>query len=1184
MLKKLKGFTLVELVVVMAIVITMAGATLTSNSYNEKETINNVAVKCQTLIAAARNEALVQIAPRWVTLNYSQDQVTYGKFDSSGAPEPPDGTYALPSPVIFASGGSDLRLSFDAFGELETYNSGGGEPSPLTKDSAGVHTDPPGSLAPPDPTGSFYLPFFLTNKAGTLVEEVRINPNGSSTLVWGAPTTAGVDTLTAVIYGPTAAEAGQACSYFSAVEGGKPPYTYLWSGGGTPATWTMAAFPTQWADLSSEKELSLIVTDSSPKQQTATVKLKVFPLTGTGTFTAFIIPPNDSTPWDLEVPATWDQGVDATFTAEPIGGVPPYRYAWTCADGDATVSAGMGPSFTTQWSGLEPKTTKTIKLIVTDSSEQQPAPATCQITVCPFPTVTISSGPTSGKLNIPYSYICTPADDNRVYTYAWTGGGSPATGTASVFTTNWATTGLKPVSLTITDRAKQSASATLGVTIYSAPTVTLTGGIVNGKLATPYTYTPTVIGGQGPYTYAWSGGGTPATGTASSFTTQWASAGPKMLTLTITDALGQTATITPYNVTLYSAPTVVVTGPANGKLNTPYYFTATASGGMAPYTFDWGGSTNPSTSPAQTWTINTWGVGAWAGHHMGGGCGVTVTDSLGQKYGYPSPGGSAGITIYDAPTVSISENQQKEVTAQVAGLVSGGTLSVGATNINFGDPAVGIAKQLKVIYTYNGVQSQKTVAENATLILPDVAQSPFNLKILSALYGVLNPIGTVNVGYTFTDTVVGGMAPYRYEWSYNSTSDNPHTSSWSSPGTYNQWTTVIDALDQRSNNPYVTITVVNPLTLTYTAGAGGTISGTTPQTVNYGANGTAVTAVPATNYIFVNWSDTNTINPRTDTNVTGNIAVTANFVFNKFLVTFKNWDETTLGTPSYVTSGGTATAPSNPTYTGYTFTGWNRVLTNITATTTIMATRSIDHYTVTFVDWNGTAIGTPQSIAYGGNAAAPTSPTGTGYPFVHIGDNYGGGKVAYISSSGFAGWSGTYTGVTSAKTITATYTQHGLIAATADQSRGKIWATISCYYTTVPGDASSKEIGTGLANTNKIIAQNGAGTTYAAGLARAYTGGGYSDWYLPSFNELRQLWINQVAIGGFYTGGTNGAPGEAVSNGYWTGAAYWSSSDYGPGGGGNAWAVFFGADPGAYGAWGCPGKTATNMVRAVRSF
>lgn len=66
-------------------------------------------------------------------------------------------------------------------------------------------------------------------------------------------------------------------------------------------------------------------------------------------------------------------------------------------------------------------------------------------------------------------------------------------------------------------------------------------------------------------------------------------------------------------------------------------------------------------------------------------------------------------------------------------------------------------------------------------------------------------------------------------------------------------------------------------TLTYAAGPHGAVSGASVQIVDYGQSGTQVSAVSDDGYQFAKWSDDFTSNPRTDTNVTTDICVTALF-------------------------------------------------------------------------------------------------------------------------------------------------------------------------------------------------------------------------------------------------------------------------------------------------------------------
>ena len=97
---------------------------------------------------------------------------------------------------------------------------------------------------------------------------------------------------------------------------------------------------------------------------------------------------------------------------------------------------------------------------------------------------------------------------------------------------------------------------------------------------------------------------------------------------------------------------------------------------------------------------------------------------------------------------------------------------------------------------------------------------------------------------------------------------------------------------------------------------------------------------------------------------------------------FKNWDGTVLKTQN-VEKGSAATAPSNPTRTGYTFTGWSpSSFTNISTNTNIVAQFKINSYTVTFQTNGGSAINS-QTVNYGAKATKPSSnPTYTVHTFL----------------------------------------------------------------------------------------------------------------------------------------------------------------------------------------------------------
>jgi hypothetical protein len=150
--------------------------------------------------------------------------------------------------------------------------------------------------------------------------------------------------------------------------------------------------------------------------------------------------------------------------------------------------------------------------------------------------------------------------------------------------------------------------------------------------------------------------------------------------------------------------------------------------------------------------------------------------------------------------------------------------------------------------------------------------------------------------------------------------------------------------------------------------------------------------------------------------------------------------------------------------------------------------------------------GTNVSVTGSGTTASPYVVNATGATALAIGDSYQGGIIFWLDATG----------------------QHGLIAATADQSTGIQWYNGTYRYTGTTGDG----LYAGSMNTAMIVAtqmsDNQTGN-FAAKVCADYsvTVGGviYGDWYLPSKYELNLLYLQKAVVGGFAS------------------AYYWSSSE-----------------------------------------
>ena len=167
----------------------------------------------------------------------------------------------------------------------------------------------------------------------------------------------------------------------------------------------------------------------------------------------------------------------------------------------------------------------------------------------------------------------------------------------------------------------------------------------------------------------------------------------------------------------------------------------------------------------------------------------------------------------------------------------------------------------------------------------------------------------------------------------------------------------------------------------------------------------------------------------------------------------------------------------------------------------------------------------------------------------------GGGKIFYVAPTGttFAG------GPT--LNLACTYLEASPITGTNAFADNYNNAPIVRKYSAVASlmGGTGTAIGTGYQNTLLMVTVDSS-AEFAAPRSRAYAGpNNLSDWFLPSKDELNELWSQKTMLGGF----------EAYY--------YWSSSEFNSG---TAWTQIFGGDASQYNS----GKHAEYYYRPIRAF
>ncbi len=593
---------------------------------------------------------------------------------------------------------------------------------------------------------------------------------------------------------PTGAITGQVATWSATASGGTGTFTYSWSGSDSLAS----------SGTSAPKVYSVAGIKFASVAISSGGRTLVVPCTNISVGTPPLPP--------LEVvvvasPPSARVGEPITWSAVPEGGDGSYEYSWS---GSQSL-AGFTPSATISYQTAGTMTA-TVEVISGGLLKTVSAQAVIQPAIVPPPppeppapitaTCTVPTNPIALQIS---TWSVSASGGDSTYTYSWTGtDGLNGGGTETSI--NYPTAGTKGATVTIFSGEQSLVKTCPDISVAPAPVtppalnVDIVANPSTAYVGEPITWAAVPQGGDGTYSYSWSGSQSLA-GFTQSATVAYSSAGQKSASVQVVSA-GQTITVSSTaNILTPPTPpppvpaiTASCTAPVGAQVDEIATWSTNPSGGDGTYTYSWTGSDGLNggsrTAPIvySTPGTKTASVTIYSGNQT-----LSVTCPNATVTAPPPPELQAAVTGSPA-TAYVNDAITWTVT------VSGGT---GTYAYSWSSDVSGTADRTTTSYASAGTKTgtmtvtsgaqQKTMSATVTILPvgggggttytppPGGGASCIGVCETSSILGLTcNPPtkSTSPDGWTWTADITGsfkGNQPFRFNWTPSGASTVTHT-------------------------------------------------------------------------------------------------------------------------------------------------------------------------------------------------------------------------------------------------------------------------------------------------------------------------------------------------------------------------------------------------------------------------